>query len=69
MTWCLIFALPFEVFAQFENERRIGALAENHYSFMGYQGRSPTAWRDVYGPELVTRLRQEGVDPLILAPG
>jgi hypothetical protein len=54
-------ALPLAVFAQFENERRIGALAENHYSFMVYQGSSLTAWRDVYGPELVTRLRQEGV--------
>jgi D-proline reductase (dithiol) PrdB len=51
-------ALPLEVSAQFENERRIGALAENHHSFTGYQGSSSTAWRDVYGPELATRLRQ-----------
>jgi D-proline reductase (dithiol) PrdB len=62
-------ALPLEVSAQFENERRIGALAENHHSFTGYQGSSSTAWRDVYGPELATRLRQVGVDLLILAPG
>ena len=62
-------ALPLEVFAQFEEEGRIGSLAGSHYSFMGYQGRSSTAWRDVYGPELVTRLRQEDVDLLILAPG
>jgi D-proline reductase (dithiol) PrdB len=62
-------ARPLEVFTQFENERRIGALAENHHSFTGYQGSSSTAWRDVYGPELATRLRQVGVDLLILAPG
>jgi D-proline reductase (dithiol) PrdB len=62
-------ALPLEVFAGFEKEGRIGSLAANHYSFMGYQGRSTAAWHDVYGPELAARLQQEGVDLLILAPG
>ena len=62
-------ALPLEVFAGFEHEGQIGSLAENNYSFMGYQGSSTAAWRDVYGPELAMRLREECVDLLILAPG
>jgi D-proline reductase (dithiol) PrdB len=62
-------ALPLEVFARLENEGRIGALAENNYSFMGFQGNSIAAWREVYGPELATRLREDRVDLLVLAPG
>jgi len=62
-------ALPLEVFVRFENEGRIGSLTENNYSFMGFQGNSIAAWRDVYGPELAIRLRDERVDLLILAPG
>lgn len=62
-------ALPLEVFAQFEDEAKIGSLAENNYSFMGYQGSSSEAWRDVNGPDLAKRLREDHVDLLILAPG
>jgi hypothetical protein len=62
-------ALPLELFAQFEKGGRIGSLAQNNYSFMGYQGSSIASWRDVYGPELARRLREERVDLLILAPG
>ena len=62
-------ALPLEVFAQLEEEGRIGSLAQDNYSFMGYQGSSSEGWRDVYGPELATRLREDRVDLLILAPG
>jgi hypothetical protein len=62
-------ALPLELFAQFEKGGRIGSLAQNNYSFMGYQGSSIAAWRDVYGPELARRLREERVNLLILAPG
>jgi hypothetical protein len=62
-------ALPLQVFARFEEEGKIGSLAENNYSFMGYQGRSLEAWRDVYGPELAKRLKNDHVNLLILAPG
>jgi D-proline reductase (dithiol) PrdB len=61
-------ALPLEVFAQLEREREIGVLAQNNYSFMGYQGRSTEAWHDTYGPELAERLQEDGVNLLILAP-
>jgi D-proline reductase (dithiol) PrdB len=62
-------ALPLDVFARFEDEGKIGSLAKNNYSFMGYQGSSSEGWRDVYGPELATRLTEDRVDLLILAPG
>ncbi len=62
-------ALPLDLFARFEDEGKIGSLAKNNYSFMGYQGSSSEGWRDVYGPELATRLTEDRVDLLILAPG
>jgi D-proline reductase (dithiol) PrdB len=61
-------ALPLELFAEFERDAKIGSLAHDNYSFMGYQGHSTTAWRDVYGPELVQRLTADRINLLILAP-
>jgi len=61
-------ALPLDVFAELEREGKIGSLAYNNYSFMGYQGPSSAAWRDRYGRELATRLRAEAVNLLVLAP-
>jgi D-proline reductase (dithiol) PrdB len=61
-------ALPLEVFAEFERDGKFGSLAHDNYSFMGYQGRSSIAWRDIYGPELARRLRGDAVNLLILAP-
>ena len=61
-------ALPLERFAEFERDGKIGSLAHDNYSFMGYQGRSSTAWRDTYGPELARCLRADAVNLLILAP-
>ena len=45
-----------------------GRLADEHYSFMGYQERGCQEWRTHYGPELVRRLQDAGVHALILAP-
>jgi hypothetical protein len=39
-------ALPLELFAELERDGEIGSLAENNYSFMGYQERSSNGWRD-----------------------
>jgi len=61
-------ALPLDVFAELERDGEIGSLAENNYSFMGYQGRSSDAWRDTYGLELARRLQEDAVNLLILAP-
>ena len=48
----------------------IGSLAESHYSFMGYQGEPPqlAPWREQYGPEVTDRMKQEGVDAVLLTP-
>lgn len=48
----------------------IGSLAETAYSFMGYQGFPPdtSAWETIYAPQVVTRLKQESVDCIILTP-
>lgn len=61
-------ALALRAFAELETERRIGRLADDHYSFMGYQERSLADWRGEYGPEVARRLKEAGVHALVLAP-
>lgn len=62
--------LPISRFQELAAEGAIGALAENHYSFMGYQGYPPdaSAWRDVYGPQVTEKFISEGVDCVLLTP-
>ena len=60
--------LPFRAFAQLEKEGAIGRLADEAYSFMGYQDRRLEDWRNVQGPELAARLKERAVDVLLLAP-
>lgn len=60
--------LPLRAFKALEAEGRIGALADDHYSFMGYQDRRLVDWRTVQGPELAARLKEHQVDVLLLAP-
>ena len=61
-------ALPIRRFEELETEGRIGKLAAEHYSFMGYQERSCAEWRQKYGPEVAQRLKDAGVSALVLAP-
>jgi D-proline reductase (dithiol) PrdB len=60
--------LPIRAFKGLETEGRIGTLAEDHYSFMGYQERKLLDWRNTQGPELAARLKEQAVDVLLLAP-
>lgn len=60
--------LPIRAFTALAEEGRIGALAPEHYSFMGYQDRRLEDWRNVQGPELAARLKEHAVDVLLLAP-
>lgn len=60
--------LPIRAFKSLEAEGRIGALADEHYSFMGYQERRLLDWRNTQGPELAARLKERKVDVLLLAP-
>ncbi|MBI2867354.1 MAG: hypothetical protein HYX97_03345, partial [Chloroflexi bacterium] len=60
--------LPLDVLGELERLGEVGAVAERHYSFMGYQPFPFEAWRDVYAPEVVRLLHADAVDLLILAP-
>jgi D-proline reductase (dithiol) PrdB len=61
-------ALPLRRFEEMEAEGRIGRLADENYSFMGFQERSCKEWRETYGPEVGRRLKEAGVHALVLAP-
>ena len=60
--------LPIRAFKALGSEGRIGSLASEHYSFMGYQDRRLLDWRNTQGPELAARLKERKVDVLLLAP-
>ena len=60
--------LPIRAFFELEHEGVIGKLADEHYSFMGYQERGMLDWRTTQGPELAERLKERKVDILLLAP-
>ncbi len=60
--------LPVHCFQESVAEGRIGSLAREAYSSMGYQGfpADLTGWRDVYGPQVAERLIAEEVDCVLL---
>ncbi len=61
-------ALPIGRFAELEAEGRIGRLADEHYSFMGFQDSALAGWRNDAAPEVARRLKDAGVHALVLAP-
>ncbi|MDA0364637.1 MAG: glycine/sarcosine/betaine reductase selenoprotein B family protein [Chloroflexi bacterium] len=61
-------ALALRAFGELQTKGRIGQLADEHYSFMGYQERTVAEWREHYGPEVARRLKDAGVHALVLAP-
>jgi D-proline reductase (dithiol) PrdB len=61
-------ALPLRRFEELEAEGRVGRLAEENYSVMGFQDRACKDWRETYGPEIAKRLKDGGVHALVLAP-
>ena len=61
-------ALPRGMLKKLAAEGVIGAVAERHFAVMGYQHRRLTDWREKTAPEIVSALRDEHVDGLILAP-
>jgi D-proline reductase (dithiol) PrdB len=62
--------LPVHRFLELEAAGEIGSLAPTHYSFMGYQGYPPNSheWENRYGPEMAARMKEEGVDAVLLTP-
>ena len=62
--------LPIDRMHELVAEKQIGGLAENAYSFMGFQGYPPEAseWRETYGPQVADRFHAEGVHCVLLTP-
>jgi len=62
--------LPVHRFQELVAEGRIGSLAGEAYSFMGYQGfpADLTGWREVYGPQVAEKLSAQEVDCVLLVP-
>ena len=62
--------LPIHRFDELSQEGRIAGMSDHHYSFMGYQGYPPdtTAWRDIYGPAVAEKFKNEGVHCVLLTP-
>lgn len=62
--------LPLQRFEEFVAEGRIGGLASFAYSFMGYQGHPPNTreWQHTYGPQVARKLKDEGVNCVLLTP-
>jgi D-proline reductase (dithiol) PrdB len=61
---------PIERMKELAAKGVIGALAETHYGLMGHiTGRHVDTLMGVTAPELVRRLKGEGVDAVLLTPG
>jgi D-proline reductase (dithiol) PrdB len=62
--------LPIHRFRELVEEGSIAGLAENAYSFMGYQGFPPdtSAWIEVYGPQVAEKFKAEEVNCVLLTP-
>lgn len=60
--------LPLDRFQELVDQGRIGSLAANHYSYMGYQGfpSDLSGWTQTSGPEVASLMRQEAVDCILL---
>jgi len=63
-------ALPVQRFLELEAAGEIGSLAPTSYSVMGYQAYPPNTdeWENRYGPEMAARMKEEGVDAVLLTP-
>jgi len=59
--------LPVHRFLELESEGVIGSLAPTSYSFMGFQ-MDTGEWRQRYGPEAASLMKEEGVDAVLLTP-
>lgn len=62
--------LPISRMKELVNEGLVGSMANQHYSFMGYQGYPPdtNAWEKTYGPEVAEAFLNDGVHAVLLTP-
>ena len=59
--------LPMDRFRELVSTGIVGSLADNYYSFMGAL-RNPKPLIEVTGPEVADRLKDEGVDLVLITP-
>jgi hypothetical protein len=61
-------ALPTDVLADLVADGRVGASTPSHVSVMGYQETGLSVWRTETTPAIVSLLRDQGTDGVVLAP-
>jgi D-proline reductase (dithiol) PrdB len=61
-------ALPLDRLRELAAEGVIGALADSHYSIMGYQGNDSSRLENQSAPEIADAMRSEEVDLALLTP-
>lgn len=62
--------LPLTRFQELVDLGEVGGLANEAYSFMGFQGFPPdaTAWEETYAPQIAEKFKAAGVDCILLTP-
>ena len=61
-------ALPLDRVRELVKEGVVGALADSHYSIMGYQGNDSSTLENQSAPEIAAAMQSEEVDLALLAP-
>jgi D-proline reductase (dithiol) PrdB len=61
-------ALPLDRLRELVSDGRVGAVAETHYSIMGYQGNDTRILENESAPAIAESMRSEEVDLALLAP-
>lgn len=61
-------ALPLDRVRELVAEGVVGAVADSHYSTMGYQGSDTSTLENQSAPEIAAAMRSEEVDLALLAP-
>ena len=61
-------ALPLDRLRELVSAGEVGAMADTHYSVMGYQGNDPSKLVNESAPEIAVRMKREEVDLALLAP-
>jgi hypothetical protein len=61
-------ALPMHLLEKLAGEGVVGSAAAHHVAVMGFQDRRLPDWKETTAPEIVSFLRDQGADGLILAP-
>jgi D-proline reductase (dithiol) PrdB len=61
-------ALPLDRLRELVGEGVVGAIADTHYSVMGYQGNDASRLENESGPAIAEAMKSEEVDLALLAP-